>query len=229
MTQPRWRENCFFKEDMASKSSRAGTLLGRIAERRKAIQASLGEFVGAFRSVMKSLDAEAEAKARAEKEAPSEPVIEETMEEILAQLGDGHLVIHEVSCQFGKLDYVILSRDHGLFLIETKSHTGRVAIVDSKIRINGTLPEEDFISQSLHISYWLVEELRSLTGADVEATPLLVFTEAVLEVPRELKDVTITNKKSLLARLRETATPLPAPIWEAREKIAEAFAAAMHR
>jgi hypothetical protein len=209
---------------MALKSSNAGTLLRRMTERRNSIRAGLGEFVAAFRTVMKSLDLETETKALTE--LPPIGESEETMEEILSHLGDGYVVVRDVGCQFGKLDYLVLSRDHGLFLIETKDHAGRVAVVDARIRINGALPEEDFVSQALHMGYWLVEELRSLTGADVEATPLIVFTEATMEASRELKDVTLLNRRSLFAKLQTEGAPLPAPVWEAREKIAGLFTAA---
>ena len=204
---------------MSSKTASASTQLGKVAERRKSFLAGFEEFVAAFRSVLKGIDAEAQEPA----ETPA-PEPEITVEDVLAQLGENALVLHDVGCQFGKLDHIVFSRDHGLFILEVKPHAGHIAIVDTRLRINGTLPEEDFVSQALHIGYWLVEELRTLTGADVPVSSLLVFPHASLDTALELKEVVITNPKHLLAVIEQTATPLPSTIWESREKLAELFA-----
>src|SRR4051812_29400550 len=121
---------------MSLKSQTASAQLGKVAERRKSFLSGLGEFVAAFRSVIKGLDSETKG---AEEKPVAEPIIEETIEEILGQLGEGNLALHDVGCQFGKIDHLVFSRDHGLFLIEAKPHAGRVAVVDSRIRINGAL------------------------------------------------------------------------------------------
>lgn len=152
-----------------------------------------------------------------------EPEPELTFDEILAQLGSEQIDLRQIRCQFGTIEHLVLSKEHGFLLLETKAHPGRVAVVDSKIRINGTLPEEDFVAEALHTTYWLVEELRAFTGLSADVTPLIVFTEASMEESRELKGVTITGREHLLKVIEEKGTPMPPALWEMREKIAHAL------
>jgi hypothetical protein len=234
---------------MASKSGRAGASTRALAERRTLIRAGFG-FVAlvvmgvffkilphaqaagvgvvlilflAFKVVMNLFESRIDTKIAEEKRAIRGAVAEEKIEEILDQLGDEHRVIHDVRCQFGNIDHIVLSRNHGVFLIETKAHGGRVAIVESKIRVNGKLPEKDFIAQTLRNTYWLVEELQTMTGVRPWVTSLIVFTNAFVVRSRPIKGITVTNKKFLLESMRQLGKPLPAEVWAARDKIASLF------
>lgn len=207
---------------MASKSGRAGASTRALAERRRLFRAGFGIValvvmgvffkilphaqaagVGvvlvlflAFKGVMKILESRIDTKIAEEKRAIRGAVAEGKIEEILDQLGDEHRIIHDVRCQFGNIDHIVLSRNHGVFLIETKAHGGRVAIVESKIRVNGKLPEKDFIAQTLRNTYWLVEELQTMTGVRPWVTSLIVFTNAFVVRSQPIKGITVTNKNS---------------------------------
>lgn len=149
-----------------------------------------------------------------------EPAPKLSLDEILAQLGGDQLVLRKVRCQFGTIEHVVLSKAHGILLLDTKTHAGRVAVVDAKIRINGSLPDEDFVAEALHTTYWLVEELRTLTGADAAVTPFIVFTEATMEESRQLKGITITSNPHLHQAVMENSAPMLPEVWALREKIA---------
>jgi hypothetical protein len=142
-----------------------------------------------------------------------------TIEEILEQLEGEHFTFPNVSTRSGTIDYVVLSKEHGFFLLETKPHSGRVSVVDCRLRVNGKLPEKDFVAQTLRNTYWLIEEIRSATGMEAAITPLLVFTNASVDTERPLKGIPITNRESLLLTIRKNGEPMPQPLWEAREKI----------
>jgi hypothetical protein len=158
--------------------------------------------------------------ARPRSSAETEPVVEESIEEILARMPGEHLCWQNVGSRYGHIDHVVLSRAWGIFLIETKAHSGRVSVVDCRLRVNGKPPERDFVAQILRHTYWLIEELRSLTGLEPAITPLLVFTKASVDSGRPLKGIPITGKSALLATLEQNGEPLPAALWEAREAIA---------
>jgi hypothetical protein len=149
----------------------------------------------------------------------AEPVTDETTEEILEKLGGENLSFKNVASRYGNIDHVALSKEHGFFLIETKAHSGRVSVVDCRLRVNGKLPERDFVAQALRNTYWLIEEIRNVTGLDAEITPLLVFTNASVDTSRPLKGIPITNRASLRATIEREGQPISEPLWNAREKI----------
>ena len=150
---------------------------------------------------------------------------EEQIGEILEQLGEEHLLIHDVQCQFGKIDHIVLSKNHGIFLIETNSHFGSVEVIDSKIRVNGKPTGQDFIARMLRNTHWLAEELETITGVKARVNSLVVFTNAFVVTSRSIKGITITNNKFLLSSIQQLAKPLAPEVWEAKEKIAHLFTA----
>jgi hypothetical protein len=122
---------------------------------------------------------------------------EETVGHMLAELGDGFEVLHDVPCEWGNIDHVVIGRNNSLFLIETKSHRGRVQVQDETLLLNGQPPEKDFIRQTLRNTFWLRERIRPITDSDVWITPVIVFTNAFVERSEPVQGITIINKKYL--------------------------------
>ena len=174
----------------------------------------------AFNVVVNHLESKIDTKIVEEKRAIRGAVAEEMIEQILDQLDDEHFILHDIESNFGNIDHVVLSKNHGVFLIETKSHGGKVTVVDGKIRVNGNWPEKDFISQTIRNTYWLAEQLRLITSITAWVNASIVFTNAFVERSRPIKGITVTNKKFLLSNIRQARKPLPAQIWDARETVA---------
>ena len=40
-----------------------------------------------------------------------------------------------------------MSKYHGIFLLETKSHRGQMQVSSNNLLVNGKLPEKDFVGQ----------------------------------------------------------------------------------
>src|SRR5260221_14180311 len=80
---------------------------------------------------------------------------EELFGSILEELGDGFRVFHDLPSPYGNIDHLVLSKEKGLFLIETKAHGGRVTVVDGELRVNQCPPEKDFIGQVMRNTTWL--------------------------------------------------------------------------
>jgi hypothetical protein len=150
-------------------------------------------------------------------------VAEEHIGEVLDELGDEHVIVHDIHCPHGRIDHLIFSKGYGIFLVESMPHSGRVEVFHSRIRINGKLPETDFVVQALRNTSWLVDELEKITGARTRVNSLIVFTNAFVVTSRSVKGVTVTNKKFLLSNIQRLGKPLASEIWTAREKIAGAF------
>lgn len=147
---------------------------------------------------------------------------EEQIGDMLDSLDENQYVVyHDVPSAYGNIDHVVLSRQNGVFLIETKSHGGRVQITDSGLLVNGKPPEKDFIAQALRNTYWLRDRISQITGLKVWIKPIIVFTNAFVEFGHPIKNVEITNKKFLLAKIQRgnRLSPLSEQLWAVREDI----------
>lgn len=150
---------------------------------------------------------------------------EEQMGALLATLDETYCVFHDVPSPYGNIDHVVLGQHGGVFLLETKSHPGRVHVVSGTILVNRRRAEKDFIAQTLRNTYWLRDVLSQVVGVRVWITPLIVFTRAVVVPSPPTKGVLVINRKYLLQALtkRANATPGHAQPWVFREQIREAL------
>lgn len=172
------------------------------------------------RIIMNYMDRRASKLIREERRAIRGAKAEETIGSILEGLGEDYLVIHDVVSPYGNIDHIVIGKESGVFLIETKAHGGRVTVSNGRLLVNGHDPEKDFIAQALKNALWLRGKIQSEIKEEVWVTPLLVFTNAFVERSRPLKGVTILNKKYLLEALQKPAAkPQATLIWEKREII----------
>jgi len=174
----------------------------------------------ASKAAMTALEFKIDTKIAAEKRAIRGAVAEERIGETLDELGEEHLIVHDVRGPFANIDHVIFSRNYGVFLIETKAHGGQVAVVDSRILVNGRSPETDIIAQTLRNTCWLADELERIAGVRTRVNSLVVFTNAFVVTSRSIKGITVTNRKFLLPNIQRLGKPLAPEVWAAREKFA---------
>jgi hypothetical protein len=147
---------------------------------------------------------------------------EERIGSILESLGEDYLIVDDVESPFGNIDHVVISKQSGVFLIETKSHGGKVSITNGRVLVNGHEPEKDFIAQTLRNTYWLRDKLRQEVGVAAWITPILAFTNAFVEPTPPVKGIVIVNKKYLVNALQKPGRKgQSATIWASREKVRE--------
>jgi hypothetical protein len=147
---------------------------------------------------------------------------EEKIGELLAELGPDFEVLHDVECAYGNIDHLVIASNGAIFMIETKSHRGKVTVQDNVLLVNGRTPEKDFIAQSLRNSFWLRDQIEPFAGKKPWVTAVLVFTNGFVQVRGPVKGVIVTNKKYLLNTIQNAvkrARALPG-VWEQREEIA---------
>ena len=145
---------------------------------------------------------------------------EEKVEGLLDGLGERYVVLHDITSPYGNIDHLVIGRESGIFLLETKAHGGRVEIVDGALKVNGHDPEKNFIAQCLRNTYWLREQVEEVTGVKPWVTPLLVFTNAFVKGSPTLKGVRVLNKKYLLPTIQGKQRQGGArAVWEKREEI----------
>jgi Nuclease-related domain len=153
---------------------------------------------------------------------------EEKVGSILEGLDENHLVIHDLGSPFGNIDHIVISKQNGIFLIETKAHGGKVSAANGQLLVNGHEPEKDFIAQCLNNTYWLRDKIRPIINTEIWIVPVLVFTNAFVERMAPIKGVTIINKKYLLHTLQRPISKAQSlAVWENREKILKTLYASL--
>jgi len=160
-------------------------------------------------------------KKKEERRAVRGAIAEEKVAGFLEGLGEDYCVFHDIVSPYGNIDHVVLGKDNGVFLIETKSHGGKVSVTDGHLLVNGKPPEKDFIAQTLKNTYWLRDKISEIIGVKVWFTPVLVFTNAFVPPTKPIKGVFIINKKylNLLIEKRKAPVEIAAKVWEARGDI----------
>jgi hypothetical protein len=160
-------------------------------------------------------------KEKEERRAVRGAIAEEKVAGFLEGLGEDYCIFHDVESPYGNIDHVVLGKTSGLFLLETKSHGGKVTVIDGRLLVNGKYPEKDFIAQTLRNTYWLRDKVSEIAGVNVWVTPVIVFTNAFVSPTKPVKGVHIINRKYMNKLLESTDRSGSATkkLWEVREEV----------
>ena len=169
------------------------------------------------------IDKQVGKKLKEEKRATHGAKGEEKIGELLAGLPEDFRVLHDIESPYGNIDHIVIGKNAGIFLLETKAYGGKVEVNGETLLVNGKLPEKDFIAQALRNSYWLRDEISHIVGAKPWIIPILVFTNAFVLPTQPVKGVSIMNKKYLPAFLQNTSrsNAVNEQIWLQRDSIAD--------
>jgi len=150
-------------------------------------------------------------------------VAEEKIGELLENLGEDFRVIHDVNSRFGNIDHVVLGKECGVILIETKSHHGHVSFSGDALLVNGKYPEKDFILQTNKNTYWIRDQIGEVVGFKPWIISVIIFTNAFVEAHKPVKGVSVINKKFLRQFIQSKCKPSPQnmKVWEKRGEIEE--------
>jgi len=125
---------------------------------------------------------------------------------ILNELPKGTFrVFNDVKTRYGNIDHLVVSREGGVFLVETKAHRGKVATDGKTLLLNGSAFRKSFIAQVNRNIKWLRERYETTCGIRPWIVAVIVFTEAGLwsaegkAVPRlpPVKRVHVVRKEEL--------------------------------
>jgi len=160
-------------------------------------------------------------KTKEEKRAIRGAEAEENIGYLLDGLGEDYCVLNDVESPYGNIDHIVIGKNNGIFLIETKSHHGKVEIFGNDLLVNGKPPEKNFIGQTLKNTYWLKERIGDIIGLQPWITPVLVFANAFVPYSHPIKNIHVINKRYLVSTItkrgKQDATNIR--IWEQKEKI----------
>jgi len=165
----------------------------------------------------KLLDKKGVEVTRARKGANAEIVVDN----LFADLSDQYFIINDICSNYGNIDHIVIKKNTGIFLIETKSHYGKVTLQDKSILINGHSPEKDFITQTLRNAYWLRDKVFEVHGSHVWIYPIIVFTKAFVPYLAPVKGIHVVNIKFLFQTMEKinNNNPVNKQIWENKEEI----------
>ncbi len=83
---------------------------------------------------------------------------EEQVGELLAQLGDDYIIMHDWTSPYGNIDHIVYDKTSNIFILETKSHFGKVTASGDQLLLNGHPFEKDIIHQALNNTFWVKEK-----------------------------------------------------------------------
>jgi hypothetical protein len=197
MEATRWLAALFFLMIMFagiylfSKSGKTIATLG--------IPASLVVFVGILYWV-KAMGDKAEAVADRALDARRGAVAEEAVGNLLADLPEKYCVVNDVASKRGDIDHIIIS-PKGILTVETKSHKGVVTCEGEMLKRDGKPFEKDFIKQAWAQAYSIRDLLTDKGVCNLRPQPVIVFTDAEVQVKGKVRGVRIIGSKDLHAFL----------------------------
>ena len=125
---------------------------------------------------------------------------EESVGGLLEALPKNYFVMNDFVTKKGTIDYIMVG-PKGILTIETKNHKGVVTKDGEKLLRDGDPFEKDFIKQALEQSY-VVRDLLSVKGVCVlRPQPVIVFTDADVQVKERVRRIQIIGIKDLHAFL----------------------------
>lgn len=140
---------------------------------------------------------------------------------LLDNLSGDYYVLNDLVSPYGNIDHAVISKNGCLFLIETKSHHGKVVIENNTLYLNGHLTEKDFIAQTLKNAYWLRDRITEIVGIKVWVYPIIVFTNAFVPFTNPVKGIKVINQKYLLTTIKNINSQGLAShiLWDKRDSI----------
>ena len=133
-------------------------------------------------------------------------VAEESVDGLLEALPNNYFVINDFVTKKGTTDYIVVG-PKGILTIETKNHKGVVTNNGEKLLRDGHPFEKDFIEQAWAQSYFVRDLLAEKGVCALRTQPVIVFTDADVQVKERVRGVQIIGIKDLHAFLEGL------PVW----------------
>lgn len=156
-------------------------------------------FVGIIHWI-KALGGKAEAVADRALDARRGAVAEEAVGNLLGELPAGFFIVNDFVSKRGNIDHIVISTK-GILTVETKSHKGVVTCEGEMLKRDGKPFEKDFIKQAWAEAYSIRDLITEKGVCNLRPQPVIVFTEADVQVKEKVRGVKIIGIKDLPAFL----------------------------
>ena len=127
-------------------------------------------------------------------------VAEEAVGNLLGELPAGYFVVHDFGTTQGNIDHIIISTK-GILTVETKSHQGVVTCGGEMLKRDGKPFEKDFIKQAWEEAYSIRDLLTEKGVCNLRPQPVIVFTDADVQIKGKVRGVHIISSKNFHAFL----------------------------
>jgi hypothetical protein len=132
--------------------------------------------------------------------------VEESVGGLLETLPKNYFVMNDFATKKGVIDYIVVG-PKGVLTIETRSHKGVVTQSGEKLLRDGDPFDEDLIKQAWAKSYCVRDRLVEKGVCTLSPQPVIVFTDADVQVKGRVRRVQIIGIKDLHAFLEGL------PVW----------------
>jgi Nuclease-related domain len=146
---------------------------------------------------------------------------EEKIGHLLDSLGSECVVVHDVNKGKGNIDHLVFRKDGAMFLVETKSHYGKIAQHDGELCRNGRPLGKNFIAQTYQNIFWLKEFLQARLGFEPWIHAVIVFSNGHVEKYLKIKGVAVINASFLSEWVRRQPgnSKVAAALWPEIENL----------
>jgi hypothetical protein len=125
---------------------------------------------------------------------------------LLEALPKNYFLINDFATKKGTIEFIVVG-PKGILAIDTKSHKGVVTHQGEKLFLDGHPFEKDFIKQAWARSYCLQDLLAEKGVCVLRPQPVIVFTDAEVQVKERVGWVYVIGFKDLHAFLERL------PVW----------------
>ncbi|MDD2272431.1 MAG: nuclease-related domain-containing protein [Desulfuromonadaceae bacterium] len=150
----------------------------------------------AFKFLLNKVEKKTKYVKKRAKDADRGAAAEVKVAATMAELPEGFTAFHDLAFSGFNIDHVVIGTS-GIFLVETKSHGGKVTTEGDKLLLNGNPTDKDFINQTWSQTYQLKSFLKEQTGKEYQVKPVLCFSKAFVQLRQAIKGVAVVNSKFL--------------------------------
>ena len=161
---------------------------------------------GSFLYWVKGMGAKEDGYSKRAVDARRGAVAEEDVGNLLGELPAGYFVVNDFVLKRGNIDHIVISTK-GILTIETKSHRGVVSCEGDTLKCDGKPFEKDFIKQAWAEAHSIRDLLTEKGVCNLRPLPVIVFTDADVQVKKRVRGVQIIGSKDLPAFLEGL------PVW----------------
>ena len=155
---------------------------------------------------VKAMGEKVDAYSKRAVDARRGAVAEEDVGNLLGELPAGFFVVNDFVSKRGNIDHIVISTK-GILTVETKSHRGVVRCEGEMLIRDGEPFEKDFIKQAWAEAYSIRDLLTDKGVCNLRPQPVIVFTDADVQVNKRVRGVQIIGIKDLHAFLEGL------PVW----------------
>jgi hypothetical protein len=138
------------------------------------------------------LEREANRLKKRAKQAEKGAAAEERVSKKLTSLPEEYRYFNGIDFDSFDIDHVVVGPG-GVFLVETKSHGGRITAVGDELLLNGARPTKNFLNQTWRQTRNLEGFLYRLTSKKWKIIPVLCFTNAFVGIRRPVKGIDVVS------------------------------------